>query len=269
MSLLKAGSLSDLEVALPLVTIITVVYNAKSHIEKTLLSVLEQTYPNIEYLVIDGGSTDGTVDIIKRYQKRLTYWNSEKDAGIYDAMNKGLAKAKGQWINFMNAGDTFYCNETLSGLHGFLSRNVTIIYGGVEIIYPDLSRIEWPGCPSKLWQGMQFSHQAALINAHYHQEHPYNTENRIAADLEFMYKAYQSGKAFSRSEVVIAKVIMGGVADSNRIKTILGSCNAICGHKFCAFIRLYYLGRVIDAMLRKLAKFCLPRSMINWLISMK
>jgi glycosyltransferase involved in cell wall biosynthesis len=91
----------------PLVTVITVCFNCKSDIEKTIKSVLEQTYDNIEYLIIDGGSTDGTVDVIKTYSDRLAYWVSEPDRGIYDAMNKGLQKAAGEWVNFMNVGDLF------------------------------------------------------------------------------------------------------------------------------------------------------------------
>ena len=84
----------------PLITVVTVVFNDVQHIEETILSVVNQTYPNIEYIIIDGGSTDGTVDIIKKYEERIAYWVSEPDQGIYDAMNKGIQKATGEWINF-------------------------------------------------------------------------------------------------------------------------------------------------------------------------
>lgn len=89
------------------ISIITVVYNGISEIEKTIQSVLNQTYPNIEYIIIDGGSTDGTIDIIKKYQGQLAYWVSEPDEGIYYAMNKGIQKATGEWIHFRNCGDYF------------------------------------------------------------------------------------------------------------------------------------------------------------------
>ena len=87
------------------ITFITVCYNAIDTLEKTILSIINQTYPNIEYIIIDGASTDGTVDIIKKYEHKLSYWISEPDKGIYDAMNKGLKRATGDYINFMNADD--------------------------------------------------------------------------------------------------------------------------------------------------------------------
>ena len=85
----------------PIISVITVCYNVASSIEKTMLSVLNQTYKNLEYIIIDGNSTDGTVDIIKRYAERLTFWISEPDNGIYDAMNKGIVKATGEFLIFM------------------------------------------------------------------------------------------------------------------------------------------------------------------------
>lgn len=89
------------------ISVVTVCYNAADTIEKTILSVLNQTYHDIEYIIIDGGSTDGTVEIIRKYADKIAYWVSEPDKGIYDAMNKGIEVATGEWLNFMNAGDLF------------------------------------------------------------------------------------------------------------------------------------------------------------------
>jgi len=98
---------------LPLITVITVVLNGEKALEETIKSVISQTYPNVEYIIIDGGSTDGTLDIIKKYEDYIDYWVSEPDKGIYDAMNKGVDLTTGQWINFINAGDRFYDEDLI------------------------------------------------------------------------------------------------------------------------------------------------------------
>ncbi len=86
----------------PLITVITVSYNSVSVIEDTIESVLKQTYPRIEYIIIDGGSRDGTVDIIRQYEKSISFWISEKDSGVYHAMNKGIDRATGEWLIFID-----------------------------------------------------------------------------------------------------------------------------------------------------------------------
>lgn len=96
-----------INVVRPTVSVITAVFNGESHIEETILSVINQTYRNIEYIIIDGGSTDGTVEIIKKYEKKIKYWISEKDKGISDAFNKGILQSTGDYINFQGDGDGF------------------------------------------------------------------------------------------------------------------------------------------------------------------
>ncbi len=114
-----------------LISIITVTYNCNDKIESTILSVINQTYLNIEYIIIDGGSTDGTIDIIKKYEKKISYWSSEKDNGIYEAMNKGILKAHGKWLNFMNSGDVFYSTSVLNDI---FSENIPI---NIDLLYSD------------------------------------------------------------------------------------------------------------------------------------
>jgi glycosyltransferase involved in cell wall biosynthesis len=100
----------------PTISIITVVYNDVRNRERTIQSVLSQTFTNIEYIIIDGESTDGTIDVIKKYESKIDYICSEKDNGIYDAMNKGIRHASGKWLNFMNSGDIFVNENVLSNI---------------------------------------------------------------------------------------------------------------------------------------------------------
>ena len=117
----------------PLVTIITVSYNVVDTIESTIQSVVNQRYNNIEYIIIDGGSNDGTVDIIKKYEDHITYWISEPDGGIYYGMNKGIIKSNGDWLCFMNAGDRFASNDVLE--HIFDSN---IVFDNIDVIFGDV-----------------------------------------------------------------------------------------------------------------------------------
>ena len=100
----------------PKITVVTVTYNAKDFLEETIQSVISQTYKNIEYIIIDGGSTDGTVDIIKKYEDKIDYWVSEPDSGISDAFNKGVQQSNG-YILMLNAGDIFIHNNILEDKH--------------------------------------------------------------------------------------------------------------------------------------------------------
>ena len=119
----------------PTITVVTVVFNGRDLIEKTIQSVIKQTYQNIEYIIIDGGSTDGTLDVIKKYVNKIDYLVSEPDEGIYHAMNKGIRRAKGDWIYFINAGDSLFSVKTLENLQLDLLSNATdVFYGNFNVI---------------------------------------------------------------------------------------------------------------------------------------
>ena len=121
----------------PLISVITVSYNAVTTIEQTILSVINQTYSNIEYIIIDGGSTDGTVDIIRKYADRIAYWVSEPDKGIYDAMNKGTKKANGEYIAFLNSDD-WYELDAVSIIAQFADGKNDLISGIIKLYKNDL-----------------------------------------------------------------------------------------------------------------------------------
>ena len=209
-----------------LVTVVTVVFNDAKQIEETLNSVINQTYDNVEYLVIDGGSTDGTLSVLGKYDDQIDYWVSECDKGIYDAMNKGIELATGGWLNFMNSGDKYFSSDVLMQIFGVWNfSNVDIIYGNNEVRYPYKSRLASAGNIGNLWKGSQFSHQSAFIRSDLHKASRYNISNRIAADFEFFYLCYVKGRVFRYLDKTIATVSSGGLSDTNRIDSIVGFWN--------------------------------------------
>lgn len=176
---------------IPKISVITVVRNDVAHIEQTMLSVLEQSYPNVEYIVIDGGSTDGTVDIIKKYADRLAYWVSEPDGGIYPAMNKGLKHATGEWVNFMNSGDSFADHRVLEDVFGdkYLLVGKQVIGGHTYKIFADHIEEMYALDGSAIYRELPFCHQSTFVR--FSPNHPWRFNNesyRIAADYALLYE---------------------------------------------------------------------------------
>lgn len=179
----------------PLISVVTVSYNAVSTIEETICSVINQTYSNIEYIIIDGGSTDGTVDIIKKYADKIAYWVSEPDKGIYDAMNKGIDVATGEWINFMNSGDTFYSNNIIEKVVEQLTAEIAVVYGDVMLKY-SWGNVLKKALPINIMnEKFPFSHQSCFINIIPMKMLKYDTSFMICADYNFFYKLYYEKKS--------------------------------------------------------------------------
>jgi len=119
----------------PLISIITVVFNGEKYLEETMQSVINQSYDNVEYIIIDGGSTDRTLDIIKKYEDRIDYWVSEKDSGMYDGLNKGFSCAQGELINFCNADDLFFSSKAINQIVSYYNiEHFDCCYGSTEYI---------------------------------------------------------------------------------------------------------------------------------------
>lgn len=232
----------------PLISVITVVFNGQEFLEETINSVINQTYDNVEYIIIDGSPTDGTADIIKKYEDSVDYWVSEPDDGIYDAMNKGIDLVTGDWINFMNAGDKFYNQNTLQTVFSdFLYDDYAVLYGHSKIIYPDRTRIAKAGNLKTFWQGSKFRHQSAFISANFHKKHKFNLHRKVAADFEFFYHAYKHKQKFNRLDNTISSAASGGVSDIKRIDAILESWSIVEKN---AKINCYYIGRILLEMLK-------------------
>ena len=191
----------------PLVSIITVVYNDPEGLERTIKSVIAQDFSDYEYIVIDGGSTDSTKEIIKKYSEFISFWISENDNGIYDAMNKGIEVAKGNWLNFMNAGDTFADHLVLSNVKHCFFEDVDLLYGDKL----SKRKIETPFPVSYLKKGIIFScHQSMFFRK---KEYRYNLRYKIYSDYDYVCKYYKNSPSSIRYiDVVIADFEGGGVS---------------------------------------------------------
>jgi len=204
----------------PVLCVITVVYNNVRDIERTTLSVLNQTYPNIQYIVVDGLSTDGTLEIIKRYENFI----SEKDEGIYDAMNKGLAAATGDYVIFMNSGDEFYEPGTVDKVFA-TSGDADIYYGETEMIDntgKSLGQRRHKAPVNFTWRsfkyGMSVSHQAIYIRRSLVE--PYDPKYHLSADIDWIIRAAKKAKKIVNVNRYVAKYLVGGMSKTKHRQSL-------------------------------------------------
>lgn len=232
-----------------LITVVTVVYNGVESIEETIVSVINQTYPNIEYIVIDGGSADGTLEIIKKYDAKIDYWVSEPDEGLFYAMNKGLRLAKGSWINFMNSGDRFCKTTTISEL--FTKKMVAdVIYGDVLYSFDGRHTVYVKAKPlQSFWKGMPFVHQATFVSTTLLRKTYFDTSYHLIADYHALYQIYQSGAAFQYIHMPVCDFLAGGVSDNNP-KTIIESQQMIYPGRKDLMTRFFYSFRYIECVFK-------------------
>jgi len=170
------------------ISVITVNYNDKAGLERTLESVVNQTWKDFEFVVIDGGSNDGSKELIEKYSDAIDYWVSEPDKGVYNAMNKGIRAANGEFVIFMNGGDTFYDSKVLENVEGLLTDQYDIYYGDSHWIKKNSDRKRT--YPEKLsfsfFYTSTLSHQSSFIRKQLFYDHFfYKEEYKIASDWDF------------------------------------------------------------------------------------
>lgn len=203
------------------ISVITVVYNDVANIRATMESFFAQTWTDKEYIVVDGGSTDGTAEIVREYADRLAWWCSEKDGGIYDAMNKGIAHAGGDWINILNSGDS-YCSE--HALHDMIVAaasvdTVDVIYGNaVAVSESGASHVEAGDDISMLDYSAVYRHGCSLVRASTHRKFLFDLGQRkrfgFALDYDVIYRMYHSGCKFEKVSVEVQRYdVCGASAD--------------------------------------------------------
>lgn len=206
------------------VTVVTAVLNDAGHIEQTILSVISQTDIEIEYIIVDGGSKDGTLELIGKYKDKISLLISESDRGVYDAMNKGIKYSTGDFVYFLNSGDVLLNPSILSKIK-FEDVNVrnTIIYGNVVVAYGNIEALEKPRpfFNSKMkFKGIGICHQSMFFPGELIRNEKYDLSYNIAADYDLAYRLWRKGTVFLYKDITIAKYDWGKGISSNPYKLL-------------------------------------------------
>lgn len=206
----------------PLISIITVVYNGESYLEDTIESVINQTYNNVEYIIIDGGSTDRTVDIIKKYENRIDYWTSERDGGIYDAMNKGILKATGDIIGMINADDWYEPDIFVNIASVFTeNKNIDIVFGDLNIYSGTKKKQKTKyGNINKLYKNMSINHPTCFVQKKVYKDRLFDTSFKIAGDYDFIMYCKSMKLSFFYLNSLVANMRLGGLSTSGTMVNI-------------------------------------------------
>lgn len=192
------------------VSIVTVCYNAAKDIEETIKSILGQTYDNIEFIVVDGGSTDGTMDIIRKYDDRISRCVSEPDNGIFDAMNKAAGVASGDYICFMNAGDLFFDENVVCDVFSGRNYEEDVIYGSTIQRYEGGYKSHISSPADRMNVSMPFCHQSSFTRVAALREHPFDISYKHVADCMFFRWLYNHGGKFRQVNRYISIFDMSG-----------------------------------------------------------
>ena len=211
-------------------SIITVVYNGVALLPGTIESVRRQTYPHIEYLVIDGGSTDGTLDIIRKYASEMPNlrWISEKDRGLYDAMNKGLRLATGDFVWFLNGGDHLHTPETAEKLAQMISPETDVLYGETMVVDENrrplgaMSELSTRKLPEHLhWRdylgGMLVIHQSFIVRRTLAPDY---MEGNLCADFDWCIRILKKSRQNVNSGLILSDYLAGGISKKRRRQSL-------------------------------------------------
>jgi glycosyltransferase involved in cell wall biosynthesis len=253
-------------------SIITVVFNGALLLEDTILSVLNQTYPHIEYIIVDGASRDGTMQIVQKYAQSFDNqlntnfnfrWISERDKGLYDAMNKGQRLATGDFLLFLNAGDHLFSPDTLAQIAAQATVDTDILYG--EVMWVDAHRkhlgtrsqrttqqlpdvLDW----KSMRYGMVVCHQAFFARRTIA---PAYLENNLAADIDWVIVCLKRARRIQHTHIMVSEFLTGGISKQKHRQSLLDRYSVLQTHfgwLANGFAHLYIIGRAaIDFLTKK------------------
>lgn len=228
----------------PLVSIITVVFNGRKYLEETILSVLTQTYDNVEYIIIDGGSTDGTLDIICKYEDAIDYWVSESDKGISDAFNKGISCSTGEIIGIINADDWYEKEAVQFVINAFLEdRQVGVLCGLLQYWKGDKKDYCFSSNPAFLNKEMTINHPTVFVKKEIYQKFgAFDESYRYAMDYELVLRFFYNSVKFRSLNHVLSNMRLKGTSDKNWMRALSEVRNAKMKYspRTKAYIYFYY-----------------------------
>lgn len=240
------------------VTVVTVTYNCADSIEKTIKSVIEQEYVNIEYIIVDGMSKDSTLEIVEKYRDKIARIVSEKDEGIYDAMNKAISFASGDWILFMNSGDTFVDSHVVEKCFSCNLDDYAAVYGSWysvrnnQLVHIPCNMPFWKS--TKRYKGMGFSHQSVFVKLEWARKYKFDLSYKCCADYNMIYSIFKDGGRFFCANIPIAIYDgIGGFSDKHR--TLQRKEHArILGIENTIYFILFNMKEELKSKIKKISK---------------
>lgn len=242
----------------PKFSIITVTYNAGCVLEDTIQSVITQTYKNVEYIIVDGGSKDRTLDIVQRYRDHITTFISEPDRGLYDAMNKGIRLATGDYLCFLNAGDALHEDDTLQLMvHSIPSDTLPdVLYGETAIVDEEghFLRMRRHAAPEQLtWKsfqsGMMVCHQAFF--ARRDRVEPYDLKYRFSADFDWCIRIMKKSRVLHNTHLTLIDYQHEGMSTHHRRASLFERFHIMCRHYGYCSTTLRHIGFVFRLLYKR------------------
>jgi len=250
-------------------SIIIVSYNTKKNFIKTLNSIKKQTYKKYEIIIIDGLSTDGTADLIRKNIDKKIRFLIERDSGIYDAMNKGIKKIKNDWTLFLNSGDIFEDNHVLKKVNNNINKKDDIVFGNTIINNRGLFYINLSKFFNNLTLQMPFCHQSVFTRTELLKKNKFDLDYKICSDFDFYVKLYKKKINFKKLKINISIIASGGLSDSSRFMVFYENYKILKKNKLLNGKLFLLLILFFNIIFTKLLKIILPSNIIFNLLKMK
>ena len=250
-------------------SIIVVTLNSRYEFIKTLDSIKKQSFQDYEIVIVDGKSEDGTVDIIKKLNDFNLKSISEKDEGIYDAMNKGIDNSTGEWIIFLNSGDIFYNKEILRNISKKQVENYDILFGDTVVNNNYFKYLIKSKKFSKNTYLMPFSHQSTFVKRKLINKIKFDLKYKISSDFNFFMQCFKQNKNFFNLNMVVAETISGGLSDKNRNRVFDENLKIIRLNNNSLILVFNIWKKKLFNFFIIILKFILPKSLILYLLKNK